>query len=74
MAQSSCVKCASTSFEIKELKVSGSNFRLYAVQCSRCGGVVGIQEFSNITAMLASQNKAIKAIAAHMGISVSLTT
>ncbi|MEN2393236.1 hypothetical protein [Pseudomonas halotolerans] len=52
MATSKCIKCDSTSFEMKEAKITGSNFRMMFIQCSRCGGVVGVTEFMNAGAML----------------------
>ncbi|PIB67745.1 hypothetical protein AOA62_06250 [Pseudomonas sp. 2995-3] len=52
MAQSRCIKCDGTAFEIKEAKIAGSNFRMNFVQCAKCGGVVGVTEFANTTAML----------------------
>ncbi len=45
MASSTCVKCGSTSFEIKANSPSGSLIQFMFVQCSRCGGVVGVTGF-----------------------------
>ena len=72
MAMSKCVACGGFSFEIKQAEPSQSAFKLYFVQCSMCGGVVGVQEYHNIGAMLRDQNKAIKAIAAKVGVYVKL--
>jgi excinuclease UvrABC ATPase subunit len=72
MAQSTCIKCDNHSFELKELKVAQANFKLFAVQCSSCGGVVGIQEYMNIGSMLHKQNQALKLIAAKLGTAVAL--
>lgn len=74
MAVSKCIKCDSNSFEISEIKARGSNFKLMAVQCSSCGGVVGIQEFMNIGAMLFRQNGVLNKIAAKLGFSGGLET
>lgn len=52
MASSKCIKCDNTTFEMKEGKIAGSAFRMMFVQCSRCGGVVGVTEFTNTGAML----------------------
>jgi hypothetical protein len=49
---STCVKCGSTSFEMKEVTPRGSNFKLNFVQCSSCGGVVGVLDYCNIGGML----------------------
>jgi translation initiation factor 2 beta subunit (eIF-2beta)/eIF-5 len=52
MALSTCVKCGGQSFEVVEGNVVGANFRLWFIQCSRCGGVVGVQEYLNVSAMV----------------------
>ena len=52
MAISTCVKCANTQFEIKEAEPRGSSFKLMFVQCTSCGGVVGVTDFLNIGAKL----------------------
>lgn len=45
MAMSTCVKCGSTRFEIKLAEPHNSNFKVNFVQCSSCGGVVGVMEY-----------------------------
>ena len=57
MASSKCIKCDNTTFEMKEAKITGSNFRMMFVQCSRCGGVVGVTEFTNTAATLHNISK-----------------
>ncbi len=57
---------------MKELKVAGSKFKLCAVQCSNCGGVIGVQEYMNISGMLLKQNQALRQIAATVGTAVVL--
>lgn len=47
MAISKCVKCNSTSFEVKTMDV-GAKFKIAFVQCSSCGGVVGVLEATNV--------------------------
>lgn len=42
MATSTCIKCNSTTFEVKETKVIGSPHIILFIQCSSCGGVVGL--------------------------------
>lgn len=74
MAQSTCIKCGGHSFEAVALKVAKANFKLFAVQCSSCGGVIGLQEYMNTTAMLLAQNKALKLMAAKLGMAVVLDT
>ena len=45
-AMSTCIKCGHHDFELKkkEAEPKGSNFEFYFVQCSSCGGVVGVGE------------------------------
>lgn len=50
MAVSKCPResCDNSTFELKELKVRGSNFRMYAIQCAICGSVVSTAEYFNV--------------------------
>ncbi len=50
MAISKCLResCGKNSFEMKELKVQKSAYKLMAIQCSFCGAVVSVTEFYNI--------------------------
>lgn len=48
MAKSTCVKCGNGNFEAIEYSPSGSSFKLVFIQCSSCGGVVGVMDFYNI--------------------------
>jgi len=48
MASSTCVRCGNGTFETKENTPSKSAFKLIFVQCSSCGGVVGVIDFYNI--------------------------
>jgi hypothetical protein len=48
MALSTCVKCGGTFFEVVQVEPQGSAFKMLFVQCSACGGVVGVQEFFNV--------------------------
>jgi len=48
MALSTCIKCGGTLFETKEATPRNSNFKLTFIQCSSCGGVVGVMDFYNI--------------------------
>ena len=46
MAQSKCVKCESTRFEMKDSPaMGGTDFVWLFVQCAECGGVVGVVDF-----------------------------
>ena len=72
MAASTCVKCGSTSFDLKETVLKGSPWKLYFVQCSQCGGVVGVLDDQNIGRMLRQRNEALGQIPAMQGITVML--
>lgn len=52
MAISTCIKCGGTLFEAKQATPMGSNFVLTFIQCSHCGGVVGVTDYFNIGAEL----------------------
>lgn len=60
MAQSTCVHCQNTTFEIKVCVPEGSQYKVYLLQCSRCGGVVGAFDYHNIGALLHKLAKALK--------------
>jgi translation initiation factor 2 beta subunit (eIF-2beta)/eIF-5 len=63
MAVSKCVKCDSTRFELKAMEPADSRYRLYAVQCAACGGVVGVLEGLNTGVLL-------KKLAQKLGVSI----
>lgn len=52
MAITTCPKCPSTYFELKEAKVSGSRYRTFFVQCSSCGAAIGIKDYFNEAELL----------------------
>jgi hypothetical protein len=39
-------------FEVKQVEPRGSAFKLNFVQCTNCGGVVGVMEYHNIGALI----------------------
>ncbi|MEK5058632.1 hypothetical protein BK126_03035 [Paenibacillus sp. FSL H7-0326] len=45
MAVSKCVSCGGASFELKEASPTGSRFKFHFIQCSKCGGVVGVVDY-----------------------------
>ena len=59
MAQSKCIKCDSTQFELVQHSPSKSTFKLVFTQCAKCGGVVGVTEFYNIGDKLEKLFKAL---------------
>lgn len=50
MAIPTCIKCGNHFFEVREAgsHVRENNFKIFFVQCTQCGGVVGVQEYYNI--------------------------
>ena len=48
MAISKCTKCDNTNFEVKIVDPAESNFKFNFVQCTSCGGVVGVLDYWNI--------------------------
>lgn len=49
---STCTKCSGHLFELSEQSPSGSNFKMYFVQCSQCGGPIGAMEYLSAGAKL----------------------
>jgi hypothetical protein len=72
MALSVCPKCDSHAFETKVNEPHDSNFKLLFVQCRQCGTVVGVLDYYNIGHFVVQQNAALKAIAAQLGVHVTL--
>lgn len=52
MATSSCPKCTSKCFEIKEAEPQNSRYKVLFVQCSSCGAVVGVLDYHNVPNLL----------------------
>jgi len=48
MAESTCIKCGNTEFELKLTVPKASAYKLWFVQCARCGSVVGVIDYVNI--------------------------
>jgi len=72
MATSTCVKCGSTAFEAAEVQPAGGSYKLVFIQCSQCGGVLGVQDYVHTKAMFVEQNRAIMKIAQVVGVNVNL--
>lgn len=68
MASSTCIKCSSHSFETREVTPNGSAFKLIFIQCSSCGGVVGVIDYFNIGHLLQQQNVVLQRIADRLGV------
>ena len=63
MAISKCIQCGNTTFEMQENSPIGSNFKFMFIQCSSCGGVVGVVDYYNI-------GQVLKKIAKKLGVSI----
>ena len=61
MAMSTCVKCGSHSFEMRENEPRDSNYKIMFIQCTSCGSVVGVMDYYNI-------GNLVKSIANKLGI------
>ena len=72
MADSTCVKCGNDTFEVQEVTPSGATGSYMFVQCSSCGGVVGVEDSQDVGAMMKKQNTAIKLIAQQFGMRLDL--
>ncbi len=48
MASSCCPKCGNTSFEVAENTPKKANYRIWFIQCTSCGAVVGAMEYAHI--------------------------
>lgn len=48
MATSTCPKCDSTKFEMKENSPADSIYKIMFIQCASCGAVVGTTDFFNV--------------------------
>lgn len=48
MASPTCIKCGNSTFEVKENAPKNSNFKIMFIQCTSCGGVVGVMDYFNI--------------------------
>ena len=62
MSSSKCPSCSNSSFELKEINVKDSRYKLYAIQCSSCGAVVSITEYYNVGNLIEEQTKLIKSL------------
>ena len=72
VAESTCVKCGGHDFEMKEAQPLESRFKLMLIQCSDCGGVIGVIDFFNVGNLLMRQAGALTQIAEAMNVKVDL--
>ena len=60
MALPTCGKCGQHLFEIHEIEPVRSRYKMYTLQCTSCGTVVGVTEYNNASAVVEKAEKAIK--------------
>ena len=73
VASSTCIKCGNHIFELVEQEPINAAFRLNFVQCSSCGGVVGVLDHFNIAQLISEFAKKLGARANRI-VSGNLTT
>jgi excinuclease UvrABC ATPase subunit len=56
MAMSTCVKCGGHSFEMKAAEPRDSAYKQMFVQCTSCGGVIGVGSYFD-SGVLAKDNQ-----------------
>jgi hypothetical protein len=66
--------CDVNGFVLKGFRPGGSSVELYAVQCPYCGRTYGVVEDYNFRATYTQLTRALKAIADHLGVEVTLHT
>lgn len=59
MAMSTCLRCGGTTFETCDKEPRGSRYKLVFIQCSECGGVLGVLDFYNIGQLVHDLAKAL---------------
>lgn len=69
---STCTKCGNHTFCLQEDVPAGAKFKVYFVQCVKCGGVAGVMDWYNIGSLLIRQNAALKKIATALNVTVDL--
>jgi hypothetical protein len=68
MAVSTCIKCGGHLFEIQEQEPQGSAFKVFFVQCTKCGGAVGILPYYDAGVLAKRNEAALKKIADHLNV------
>jgi hypothetical protein len=73
MARSTCVKCDGNTFEgVVNRHIRGLDFAMVMIQCTSCGGVVGVTEYYSVGHIQQRQNEALKSIARAVNAHVDL--
>lgn len=72
MAASKCGACNSTRFELVETLPSGSNYKIWFVQCAHCGVVVSAMDWFPVGNDVALLKAAVRALAEKFNVPVKL--
>lgn len=59
---STCPKCATSYFELKEAEPRNSEYKIIFVQCSSCGAVVGTMPYFDAGVISKDNQKQIKSL------------
>ncbi len=59
---SKCTKCGNTRFELAENSPNYSRYKFFFIQCSSCGGVVGVTEYYQAWAKIDDLHKEVKSL------------
>lgn len=59
---STCVQCRTGSFEVVTVAPTGTQYKYNFVQCSICGGVVGVVDYFAVGSNLDAQSKVINGV------------
>ncbi|MCY7352074.1 MAG: hypothetical protein LH606_15660 [Cytophagaceae bacterium] len=54
---SRCILCSGTSFELVERTPKNAIFKMFFIQCEKCGGVVGVTEYFHVGTLLLNLGK-----------------
>ena len=52
MAISTCTRCNNKQFELKVVRPIGSEYNVNFIQCNKCGGVLGVLESLEVSALI----------------------
>jgi uncharacterized OB-fold protein len=70
MANSTCARCNSTRFEMKEFTPDEATHKVMFVQCAVCGTVVGVTDVYAVGSMVNQTKSTLRTIADKLGITL----
>ena len=72
MAMSSCVRCGNHTFELRVGEPHHAVYKLFYIQCTSCGGVAGVTDYTSTSVEMKAIKVALKSIASQVGAYVKL--